>query len=152
MPEYLAPGVYVEEIERGPKPIEGVATSTAAFLGATERGPSRPRLVTSYSEYVRYFGGIFADGAYMPFAVRAFFDNGGRRAYIARISGAGAAPAAAEGVGGFNLRATGVGTAYHRVWVNIGPGTTKDADQQPVGFRLRVWYWNNPNEVPDALG
>ena len=40
MPEYLAPGVYVEEIERGPKPIEGVATSTAAFLGATERGPS----------------------------------------------------------------------------------------------------------------
>ena len=40
MPEYLAPGVYIEEIERGPKPIEGVATSTAAFLGETERGPT----------------------------------------------------------------------------------------------------------------
>ena len=66
MPEYLAPGVYVEEIERGPKPIEGVATSTAAFLGATERGPSRPRLVTSYSEYLRSFGDIFADAAYVP--------------------------------------------------------------------------------------
>ena len=39
MPEYLAPGVYIEEIERGPKPIEGVATSTTAFLGETERGP-----------------------------------------------------------------------------------------------------------------
>ena len=42
MPEYLAPGVFIEEIERGPRPIEGAATSTAAFLGETERGPTRP--------------------------------------------------------------------------------------------------------------
>ena len=41
MPEYLAPGVFIEEIERGPKPIEGVATSTAAFLGETQRGNAR---------------------------------------------------------------------------------------------------------------
>ena len=40
MPEYLHPGVYIEEIERGPKPIEGVPTSTAAFLGEAERGPT----------------------------------------------------------------------------------------------------------------
>ena len=52
MPEYLAPGVFIEEIERGPKPIEGVATSTAAFLGEAERGPTRPRLVTGYGEYL----------------------------------------------------------------------------------------------------
>ncbi len=72
MPEYLAPGVYVEEIERGPKPIEGVATSTAAFLGATERGPSRPRLVTSYSEYLRCFRRHRrSTAAYMPYAVNA---------------------------------------------------------------------------------
>jgi phage tail sheath protein FI len=152
MPEYLAPGVYVEEIERGPKPIEGVATSTAAFLGATERGPSRPRLVTSYSEYLRYFGGIFADDAYVPYAVRSFFDNGGRRAYIARISGANATAAVADDVAGFNLRATGVGTAYQRAWVNIGPGTTKDRNKVPVGFRLRVWYWQNDDDVPADLG
>ena len=59
MPEYLAPGVYIEEIERGPKPIEGVATSTAAFLGETERGPVKPRLVTSYNGYLRLFGNVF---------------------------------------------------------------------------------------------
>ena len=77
MPEYLAPGVYVEEIERGPKPIEGVATSTAAFLGETLRGPRLPRLVTSYGEYIRYFGDIFDAGKYLPYAVKTFFDNGG---------------------------------------------------------------------------
>ncbi|HMC92277.1 MAG TPA: hypothetical protein VKI45_07420 [Allosphingosinicella sp.] len=45
MPDYLAPGVYVEEIDAGPKPIEGVPTSLAAFLGEAERGPTRPCMV-----------------------------------------------------------------------------------------------------------
>jgi hypothetical protein len=58
MPEYLAPGVFIEEIERGPKPIEGVATSTAAFLGETLRGPQLPWLVTSYNEC-----GVIVDAA-----------------------------------------------------------------------------------------
>ena len=48
MPEYLAPGVYVEEFEIGSKPIEGVSTSTLGFLGETERGPTEPKLVTSW--------------------------------------------------------------------------------------------------------
>ena len=99
MPEYLAPGVYIEEIERGPKPIEGVATSTAAFLGETERGPTWPRLITSYNEYLRLFGDVFDDGKYMPYAVKAFFDNGGRRVYITRIAGEGATPARGEFAG-----------------------------------------------------
>jgi phage tail sheath protein FI len=141
MPEYLAPGVYVEEIERGPRPIEGVSTSTAAFLGAAERGPSRPRLVTSYSEYLRYFGGIFDDAAYLPYAVRTFFDNGGRRAYIARISGTDAARAAVT-VAGLSLRATGVGTAYNRVWISIDEAKTKGPNNEALGFRLRIWYWD----------
>ena len=61
MPEYLHPGVYIEEIERGPRPIEGVPTSTAAFLGEAERGPITPRLVTSYKDYQRWFGDVFGD-------------------------------------------------------------------------------------------
>ena len=47
MPEYLSPGVYVEEVATGPRPIEGVSTSTAGFVGRTERGPTQPRLVAS---------------------------------------------------------------------------------------------------------
>ena len=53
MPEYLAPGVYIEEISRGARPIEGVSTSTTGFVGQTERGPTAPRLVTSWTEYLR---------------------------------------------------------------------------------------------------
>src|SRR5262245_47896084 len=77
MPEYLTPGIFVEEIERGPRPIEGVPTSTAAFLGETERGPLRPHLVTSYDEYREWFGGTLEGGRWMAHAVSGFFENGG---------------------------------------------------------------------------
>src|SRR5262245_351760 len=93
MPEYLAPGVYVEEISNGPRPIEGVSTSTAGFVGETERGPTKPRLVTSWQDYQRWFGGYIdrppfnALNHYLPFAVRGFFDNGGQRLFVARVIG-----------------------------------------------------------------
>jgi Bacteriophage tail sheath protein len=147
MPEYLAPGVFIEEIERGPKPIEGVATSTAAFLGETLRGPQLPWLVTSYNEYIRMFGDIFDPDKYMPYAVRNFFDNGGRRCYITRIVGEGAAAAAAA-LGDFTVTAIGPGVAYNQVWARIGPGSTKDKTGQEVGFRLRLDYWADESDVP----
>ena len=92
MIETLAPGVFVEEIERGPRPIEGVATGTAAFLGETERGPLRPRLVASYAEYSRRFGGAGGAGKDMALAAAGFFENGGRRLFVVRIAKGGAPP------------------------------------------------------------
>lgn len=151
MPEYLSPGVFIEEIERGPKPIEGVATSTAAFLGETLRGPLVPYLVTSYGEYMRLFGDIFAPDKYLPYAVKMFFDNGGRRCYITRIVGERADRATVD-VAGFTVTATGPGSTYNQVWVRIGPGTTLDKAGQPVGFRLRVDYWANEQDVPADAG
>lgn len=101
MAEYLAPGVYVEEIGRGPAPIEGVSTSTAAFLGPTERGPTAATAVSSFSEYLRLFGGAFTDAGYMFHAVQGFFENGGREAVIVRIvAAAGGAPVAEDYAGG----------------------------------------------------
>ena len=85
MPQYKAPGVYVEEVERGAKPIEGVGTSTAGFLGETERGPTAPRLVTSYADYQRLFGGV-VEGRYLAQAVQGFFQNGGSRCYVGRVT------------------------------------------------------------------
>jgi phage tail sheath protein FI len=145
MPEYLAPGVYVEEIERGPKPVEGVATSTAAFLGETERGPETPRLVTSYGEFLRLFGDVWDPGKYLPHAVRSFFDNGGRRAWIARIVGAGGA-ASTLTLGDYAVTAVGPGTASDRIFVRIEPATVNrpppgEAGPGSGGFRLRVFYW-----------
>ena len=87
MPQYLAPGVYVKETPLGPPPIEGVSTSTAAFIGETERGPVTPTLVTSLREYEHHFGGAFAEGKYLPHAARAYFENGGRRLYVVRVLG-----------------------------------------------------------------
>jgi Bacteriophage tail sheath protein len=152
MPEYLAPGVFVEEIERGPKPIEGVATSTTAFLGETERGPVWPRLVTSYGEYLRIFGDVFAPGKYVPYAVKSFFDNGGRRAYIARIVAlpVGNDGKARKSFDKIDVASIGPGDAYNRVWAKIEPGSTKDKDKNPLGFRLRLAYWDRL--PPTGLG
>jgi phage tail sheath protein FI len=147
MPEYLAPGVYVEEIERGPKPIEGVATSTAAFLGQTLRGPEKPWLVTSYGAFLRWFGDVFGLDKYTPYAVKTFFDNGGRRCYVARIVGEGATPAFVAG-GDFTVTAIARGTAYNNVLVRIGRGSTLNANGEPVGFRVQASYWANVADVP----
>lgn len=98
MPEYLAPGVYVEETSFRAKSIEGVSTSTAGFVGAARYGPAHglPELVTSFGEFERVFGGLdrleFADESershnYLAHAVRAFFDNGGKRLYVSRVFG-----------------------------------------------------------------
>ncbi len=85
MAEYLAPGVYVEEEERGAAPLEGVSTSTAGFLGPTERGPTDPRLLTSFADYERTFGEHLPD-SYLASAVEGFFANGGSRCFLGRIT------------------------------------------------------------------
>ena len=99
---YKSPGVYVEEIERGTKPIEVVGTSTAAFVGITaeasikaidpDTGDSVPvksvlnkaTLVTNWTQFQGIFGG-FTAGAYLPDAVYGYFSNGGGPAYITSV-------------------------------------------------------------------
>ncbi|WP_214407528.1 phage tail sheath family protein [Pseudonocardia lacus] len=99
MPEYLAPGVFVEEVSFRASSIAGVATSTTGYAGRTHYGPVRypggpttvePRLVTGFSEFERVYGGLapFDDDVTLPFlahAARAFFLNGGRRLYVSRV-------------------------------------------------------------------
>ncbi|MFE1766719.1 phage tail sheath family protein [Streptomyces angustmyceticus] len=97
MPNYLSPGVYVEEVASGSRPIEGVGTSVAAFVGLAPTGPlNDPTLVTNWSQYVAAFG-EFTDGYYLAHSVYGFFNNGGTAAYVVRVGGApdGAEPAAA---------------------------------------------------------
>ena len=140
MPEYLRPGVYIEEIERGPRPIEGVPTSTAAFLGEAERGSLTPRPVTSYKDYQRWFGDVFDAAKFLPYTVNGFFENGGKRVFISRLVG-DAATVASASFGDFLVRAAGPGLWGTRVFAKIEPGTTKDKDDNSVGFALRLAYW-----------
>jgi phage tail sheath protein FI len=152
MAEYLHPDVYIEEIERGPKPIEGVSTSTAALLGRTERGPTQPQFVTSFNRYKQLFGSVFEHGQYMPHAVAAFFDHGGVRCYVCRIVGKGAS-AGAHQSGDIKLTASGPGKWSERVRVKIGPSTTMtvDADHnpKPIGIKLDIAYWQVKPEDED---
>lgn len=109
MPEYLSPGVYIEEVDTGPAPIEGVSTSTTGVVGVTVKGPStgKPLLVTSFAEFTRVFGGFLpvpppalvnqwidaTEGGrwwLFPLAVKGFFDNGGQRLYVKRVFSSGA--------------------------------------------------------------
>ena len=111
MPEYLAPGVYVEETSFRAKSIEGVGTSTTAFAGPTRKGPIAgpellPEILTSYADFERVYGGHAdlqltaaapADARpinYLAHAVRAYFNEGGSRLYVARVY---LAPAAGDG-------------------------------------------------------
>ncbi len=87
MPSYLTPGVYVEEVRSGARPIEGVGTAVAAFVGFAGSGPfHQATLVTNWDQYVRTFGG-FTEGTYLAHAVYGFFANGGGSAYVVRIGG-----------------------------------------------------------------
>src|SRR4051812_41512384 len=119
MPEYLAPGVYVEEISTGPKPIEGVSTSVAGFVGITERGPEDVHYITSWLQFQRWYGGHMSlEKTYMIHAVQGFFDNGGQRCYITRIVNKDAAPATAD-LGNVKMFAIGRGVWGNNVYVRV---------------------------------
>ncbi|WP_027088178.1 hypothetical protein [Cohnella panacarvi] len=104
MAEYLSPGVYVEEFESGSKPLEGVSTSTAGFIGLAQRGPVEglPLLITSPADFQRNFGSYLSESAYggyrfLAYAVDQFFTNGGSRCYVMRVAPADAKPSSNEG-------------------------------------------------------
>ena len=84
---YLSPGVYVEEVDRGSKPIEGVGTAVAAFVGFAHDGPiGYPTLITNWSQFTTTFGG-FVRGGFLASAVYAYFNNGGGTCYVTRLPG-----------------------------------------------------------------
>ncbi|WP_217552815.1 phage tail sheath subtilisin-like domain-containing protein [Streptomyces sp. GbtcB6] len=96
MPTYLSPGVYVEEAPGGPRPIEAVGTSVAAFVGFAEKGPLHTAsLVTNWSQYTETFGD-FVEGSYLAHAVYGYFANGGGIAYVVRVGDSGGDGGAAE--------------------------------------------------------
>lgn len=102
------PGVYIEEVPSGVRTITGVATSITAFIGRALRGPTdRPRLVQSFAEFQRIYGGLWVESA-MSYAVQQYFLNGGRDALICRVHN-GAAAASLTLPAGFNLVAASEG-------------------------------------------
>src|SRR4051794_22323244 len=95
MPTYLTPGVYVEEVPSANKPIEGVSTSVAAFVGLTPGGPvNTPMRISNWTQFSKIFGdpnnpdnGPFMEGAYMAHSVYGFFQNGGAKRWVVPLGG-----------------------------------------------------------------
>lgn len=85
MPEYLAPGVYVEEVSSGNSPIAGVGTTTVGFVGVTERGALEPKFIANLTEFQQAYGGYLPQESDLAYAVEGFFTNGGQRCFVARV-------------------------------------------------------------------
>jgi phage tail sheath protein FI len=156
MPEYLAPGVYVEEVSFRSKSIEGVPTSTTGFAGVTRFGPvqypsgpgtSEPRLITSFTEFERVYGGLepvrlgpddataVERTAYLAHAARAFFENGGKRLYVSRVFyPRGTDPNFDYGAASRAVSVGGLGTA---TWRARWPGRYGNVEVRVLAVRTR---------------
>lgn len=125
MAEYLSPGVYVEEFESGMRPMEGVSTSTAGFIGLAEKGKTvgTPEFVSSFADFTRKFGGYlpekpYGDYRYLAYSVEQFFANGGARAYIMRAVASDAAAASVK-VGPLTISAKNPGKWGNEIKVSV---------------------------------
>jgi phage tail sheath protein FI len=154
MPQYLYPGVYVEERDTGNKPIEGVSTSTAGFLGIAERGPAVPTLLTSFGDYQRIFGAYVKESVsgvnvdrFLAYGVEGFFLNGGQTCYVQRLfhkdltdAANSARPASATAGGKMVISAIGPGLWGNRIAYAISPAGLNDSTL----FKLTLMYWSVP--------
>ncbi len=147
MPNYLSPGVYVEEVSSGVKPIAGVGTAVGAFIGLAEKGViGKAVLVTNWSQYVNEFGG-FIPNAYLAYAVYNFFAEGGTTCYVVRAASSDAKKAVAtvddtEGAPLFQITARSEGEWGNRISFQIG----SSSNGQVGGFKLTIKYTSSFND------
>ncbi len=154
MPQYLSPGVYVEEVEAGSRPIEGVGTSVAAFVGLAQRGPfNQPTQVTNWSQFVQTFGD-FMEGSYLAHSVYGYFLNGGGTCFVVRIGSNGSAPAARgelplgrDKALPYRITALEAGSAGNDITVEVAEASEPGEDV----FKLIVKRGSKEEEVYDNV-
>jgi uncharacterized protein len=151
MPDYLYPGVYVEEVDTGNKPIEGVSTSIVGFLGIAERGPLQPTLITCFSDFTNAFGSYVKDASgadhYLAYAVEGFFQNGGQLCFVTRVAASASTSASLSSSDkGMTVTAVGPGTWGNNIVVQTAPAGLQS---NPYLFKLLVAYWSGG--LPDYL-
>jgi len=158
MPTLTYPGVYVQEISSGIRPIEVASTSTAAFVGLAEMGPDEPRRITNWTEFQRYFGGYSAD-SYLAHSVFQFFNNGGRQCYVLRVTRSDAAIAdvsvqnrASTPVPGVTFSAKNKGDWGNYLFLQIEDGSLDPGNEFKISVRRQterdVIPPNFPNITP----
>lgn len=160
MPTYLSPGVYVEETDSGSRPIEGVGTAVAAFIGLTEKGPfNSPTLISNWSQYTKTFGGQ-VEGACLAESVFAYFQNGGGNSFVVRIGdGVGENGSAANSpeleatpqglLANYRVLAVDSGTRPDSVRVEVAEFRAEGDDQTPA---LKLVVYRDGQVVEEHQG
>jgi phage tail sheath protein FI len=150
MPTLTYPGVYVQEISSGVRPIAIASTSTAAFVGLTQMGPDQPTRVTNWTEFQRLYGSFFSDG-YLAHSVFQYFNNGGQQCYIVRVTRSDAAIAdvtvqnrAAAPIAGVTFSAKNKGAWGNYLYLQLEDGTADPGN----GFKISVRRQSDPAVVP----
>ncbi|MCI0487991.1 MAG: phage tail sheath subtilisin-like domain-containing protein [Blastocatellia bacterium] len=166
MPEYLSPGVYVEEVSSGIRPIEGVGTSTGAFVGRAVKGPvNEAVLITNPTQFFNTFGGFHQD-YYLAYAVRHFFIEGGTRCYVVRVFNPNVvAPADAPAdvarvvlnssapAPVLRVLAADEGAWGNNIFLQVGDPAfdPDDPDNDDQKFSLTVKYRESPDALPTTV-
>ncbi len=167
MAEYLSPGVYVEEFDSGPTPMQGVGTSTAGFIGVAEKGPvsGSPVLVTGPADFTRKFGGYlheneFGEYRFLAHAVNHFFINGGSRAFVMRVAPSDATTAKAacqegkEGV--LEISAKDPGAWGNSILITFEPSSSSKTqileDLGKAQYKLKSAVGFNVGDVVEVEG
>jgi len=146
--DMLHPGVYLQEVSSGVQPIEGVSTSTSAFIGKAEMGTlDEAYLATSLSDFTANYGTYLSDG-YLAYAAASFFNNGGTRAYIIRVAGSGAAPASITLRDRKGASTLLVSAKNEGVWGNTLDLVVTDGTSDPDNFFNLAVYRNQSDQNP----
>jgi hypothetical protein len=144
MSEYLAPGVFYQRLDAAAPAVTVIRTDVTGFVGIAERGPlDRPVPVESWRQFQATFG-PFIGGGFLAYAVRAFFENGGRRCWVVRVASPWAAAAGRELFDGHGVPAWRLEAASPGVW-----GDALDVDVREV---RRAQTLSDPaRSAPEAL-
>lgn len=122
MPTYQTPGVYYERVDASAPAISAIRTDVAGFVGIAPRGPLDCAVpVQSWRQFQAHFGG-FTGAGFLAYAVRGFFENGGRRCWVVRVASrdpSGGAKAAGTVVQGPSAKAVWrIAASSRGVWGN----------------------------------
>jgi len=158
--EYLRPGVFVEEVPAGVFPLEGVGTTTAAFIGIADKGAlNEPKLITNWTQFQKHFGSYRRD-SFLAYAVNGFFLNKGRRCYVARVASASAEIASAtlqdrNATPDYTLlvQALNEGEWGNALSVDVADGTADPANEFKLTVKedgVVVETWDDLSMDPDS--
>jgi phage tail sheath protein FI len=156
VPEYLTPGVYIETVDKSDRLIRGVRTDVAGFVGLAERGPADdPVRIESWRQFQAIFGQPLPFG-YLAYAVKGFFENGGRTCFVVRVTNAAAvraslSPVNEDDVKVMTLTALGPGPYGNQITISIS-NLTKSEGRFSLRIQMGEYqreYYHNLSVMPD---